>query len=178
MKNLRRFQIGIINLKNGLHHYEFEIDETFLSHFPNDILQKANVKVALQLDKSERILQTDFTLEGTIELRCDRSLELFDKPIQTKHRLIFKYGEAEDQIDEQVSVITADTQHLDLAQPIFEFVLLSVPMKRLHPKYEDQEDDTSPWVYSSETEEADEEQPEADPRWAALQKLKNNNSEK
>ncbi|MGI9543667.1 MAG: YceD family protein, partial [Cyclobacteriaceae bacterium] len=62
---------------------------------------------------------------------------------------------------------------LDLSQYIYEFVALSVPMKKLHPRF-DGEPSEDALVYSSSDEMQTTEQEATDPRWAALKKLKKN----
>jgi uncharacterized metal-binding protein YceD (DUF177 family) len=113
------------------------------------------------------------SIEGTVTLTCDRSLELFDYPIEEDRQIIFKYGDQEMELDHQMVMITNETQRIDVGQYIFEFIGLAVPMKKLHPRYE-QEAEFGTLVYSSGDESPDKDQPESDPRWGALKKLKKN----
>lgn len=123
------------------------------------------------------MIQVDFSIQGSIELECDRSLEEFDFPINVERSMIYKYGDEEKELSEDVYVIEKNTQTLNVADIIFEFIGLEVPMKKLHPKFQDDEDDDSEgsMIYFSEPEEDQNEQNEEniDPRWAALKNLKN-----
>jgi len=136
----------------------------------------------VSLQKSESMIQMTFNVEGTIELTCDRSLDLFDQPISFENTMIYKFGEEEKELSEDVMIILNDTQTINIADLLFEFIGLQVPMKKLHPRFqeEEEEDDDDQeegvMVYSStvddsKTEEQQEE--DVDPRWAALKKLKN-----
>ena len=136
----------------------------------------------VSLQKSESMIQMTFNVEGTIELTCDRSLDLFDQPISFENTMIYKFGEEEKELSEDVMIILNDndTQTINIADLLFEFIGLQVPMKKLHPRFQEEDDDDDQeegvMVYSStvddsKTEEQQEE--DVDPRWAALKKLKN-----
>ena len=134
----------------------------------------------VSLQRSESMIQMTFNVEGTIELTCDRSLDLFDQPISFENTMIYKFGEEEKELSEDVMIILNNTQTINIADLLFEFIGLQVPMKKLHPRFQEEEDDDDQeegvMVYSStvddsKTEEQQEE--DVDPRWAALKKLKN-----
>ena len=134
----------------------------------------------VSLQKSESMIQMTFNVEGTIELTCDRSLDLFDQPISFENTMIYKFGEEEKELSEDVMIILNNTQTINIADLLFEFIGLQVPMKKLHPRFQEEDDDDDQeegvMVYSStvddsKTEEQQEE--DVDPRWAALKKLKN-----
>jgi uncharacterized metal-binding protein YceD (DUF177 family) len=89
----------------------------------------------------------------------------------------------EQEISEDVFMITKDTSSINVAQLIYEFILLAIPAKKIHPDYMDEMDDDEfdsegSLVYlSKETEEAEAEDEQigdkpADPRWEILNKLK------
>ncbi len=132
----------------------------------------------VSLQKSESMIQMIFKVEGTIELTCDRSLDLFDQPISFENTMIYKFGDEEKELSEDVMIILNDTQTINIADLLFEFIGLQVPMKKLHPRFQEDDNDQEEgiMVYSStvddsKTEEQQEE--DVDPRWAALKKLKN-----
>ncbi|MEP2770848.1 MAG: DUF177 domain-containing protein [Fulvivirga sp.] len=174
MKNvLEDFNIDIIKLKEGSHDYQFEIGDSFFKAFDGDLVENGSGKVNLTLIKSERLIELNFDLDLKVGLICDRSLDPFDYSINESKGLILKYGEEEEEIDDEISVITRDRQRINIAQYIYEFVGLSIPMKRLHPRFEG-EDDTDELIYSSDVEkESDKSNDEAiDPRWQKLRDLK------
>ena len=134
----------------------------------------------VSLQKSESMIQMTFNVEGTIELTCDRSLDLFDQPISFENTMIYKFGEEEKELSEDVMIILNNTQTINIADLLFEFIGLQVPMKKLHPRFQEEEEDDDDqeegvMVYSSTDDSKTEEQQEedVDPRWAALKKLKN-----
>lgn len=177
MKTRKKYDIHIYKLSNGIHKYEFEIRDEFFEMFDGDLVSKGQLNALITLNKSDSMIQVDFSIQGSIELECDRSLEEFDFPINVERSMIYKYGDEEKELSEDVYVIEKNTQTLNVADIIFEFIGLEVPMKKLHPKFQDDEDDDSEgsMIYFSEPEEDQNEQNEEniDPRWAALKNLKN-----
>jgi uncharacterized metal-binding protein YceD (DUF177 family) len=123
-----------------------------------------------------------------VQLTCDRSLELFDHPLDFTEKMIYKYGLEEQEIDEDVYMITRDTPSINVAQLIYEYILLALPAKKIHPDYRNELDDEDlevegGYVYidtdgeedgASEDASPEEENKPVDPRWEQLMKLKNN----
>ena len=174
MKAFRPFDIHIFKLAHGEHDYEFEIKDEFFELFENEIVDKGNLKVDVSLAKSETMIEMDFSISGTVELQCDRSLDLFDFPIDTQRTMRYRLGEEAQELSDELMVIPKDSQTINIASLLFEFIGLEIPMKKLHPRFDDEEGDEELLViYTSEEEEEDTNQEESvDPRWEALKKLK------
>lgn len=86
---------------------------------------------------------------------------------------MFKYGEEAQEISDEIMIITQDQVSLDLGQFIYEFIALSIPIKKIHPSLRTDDEDESEFkmIYSTSVDE--EETPEeTDPRWEKLKKLK------
>jgi len=179
MKARKKYDIHIYKLSNGSHEYEFEIGGEFFEMFDGDLVSKGQLNAVVTLNKTDSMIQVDFNIQGSIELECDRSLEEFDFPINVERSMIYKYGDEGKELSEDVYVIEKNTQTLNVADIIFEFIGLEIPMKKLHPKFQDEEneDDDSEgrMIYTSESDEDSTEQEEenVDPRWEALKNLKN-----
>ncbi|MCP4460328.1 MAG: DUF177 domain-containing protein [Cytophagales bacterium] len=165
----RVFQVNIPSLKLGHHQFQYEINDEFFGQFENSLVDKGNGKVELNLKLSETMMVLDFNLDLKVELVCDRSLDTFSYPIKTQEELIVKFGEENEELSEELIVISEDTQLLDVAPYIQEYIGLSIPMKKLHPRYDGKE--TPPLIYQTEVNE-EESKDEIDPRWEALKKLK------
>lgn len=188
MKELRNFNIDIYRLSDTTHDYVFDIDNSFFEFFETGLIQKGTGTAKVTLRKTDTLIEAIFELEGTVELECDRSLELFDHPFYTKERVLYKYGEEEMELSDEIIVITKLTQKINVAQHVYDFINIAIPMKKISPKYleEDDEDDDSviKLVYSSaddanvDEEDYDEdnesEDEDLDPRWDVLKNLKNN----
>ena len=177
MKELRKFDIHITQLEQKEHGYEFEGGNAFFKAFEQELITQGNFKAVVTLNKSSTMLLLLFDIVGTVELTCDRSLDVFDEPIHIQEKLILKFGDKAEILSDDIEIITRDTATINVAQPIFDFIGLAIPIKKLHPRFrtEDTDDDGNILIYSTDSvkPEADlEEEKEIDPRWAALKKLK------
>ena len=173
MTILEDFAIDIYKLANKVYTYQFDIGDSFFEHFGQLLVESGKLKAIVTLDKQETLITINFDITGTVALVCDRSLEPFDYPIDIQERMLYQYGEVEDQLTDEIAIITERTQQINVAQPLYEFIGLAVPMKRLHPKYADEEDvfTEGEIVFSSDTPTSDADE-EVDPRWQALKKFK------
>jgi uncharacterized metal-binding protein YceD (DUF177 family) len=186
MKELKNFNIDIYRLSNATHEYFFDVDDSFFEFFESGLLKKGKVLAKVILRKTDSLIEANFEIEGTVELECDRSLDLFDYPFAIKERVMFKYGEEEMELNDEIIIITKLTQKINVAQHIYDFINMAIPMKKVSPKYLDEDDDSDvKLVYTSRIEdddddetdydaENDENDEESDPRWDALKNLKNN----
>lgn len=187
MKFLRYYDIDVIKLKDGKHSFAFEINNEFFKYFEaEDWVNGANIAVEVIVNKTVSVLEVSFAISGTVGLTCDRSLEEFDHPLELTEKVIYKYGPTVQEISEDVFMITKDTPSINVAQLMYEFILLAIPAKKIHPDYmdetdEDDFDEEGSLIFLSEKDEEiepedlDEENHQekpADPRWDILNKLK------
>ncbi|MEP5614035.1 MAG: DUF177 domain-containing protein, partial [Cyclobacteriaceae bacterium] len=154
---------------NDTHTFEFEYDEAFFSEFEHSLVSEGKGSCTIDLVKSDSMLDLNLKVEGTVELICDRSLEKFDFPISINQEVIYKYGDEEKELSEDVFVINKDRQEINVGDFLYESISLEIPMKKLHPKFNDDSEDDE-LIYSSV--EDDDKEAKVDPRWEALKKLK------
>lgn len=171
-KGLNEFQINIFNLTNKLHEFDFEINDKLFSNQEFSLIEKGSGKCHLALEKSETMMNLHFKIEVEVELTCDRSLDTFRHPIKLEEDIIIKFGEEDYILSEEIEVIRKDTPSINIGDYIYEFISVAVPMKKLHPRFQDEENEPD-LIYTSEDEEEETENKDnVDPRWEALKKLK------
>lgn len=182
MNPLRAYDIHIVGLDNKRYEYDFTSDNSFFAALEQELIKAGNVQTHLVLDKSETMIRLDFHIVGTVEQTCDRSLDEYDESVDTQRSMLLKFGDHNEELSDEIELIERNTSTINIARYIFEFISLSLPMKRLHPRFrdeDDQDDDDQDvkLIYSSgvETNNDDaDDQPDIDPRWAALRKLSDN----
>ena len=101
---------------------------------------------------------------------------LVDQPLDIEEQLLVRFGDEAKELDDNVLQITPETQTLPLAQHIYDYIGLSLPMKKLHPRFQNETDDNpdapTKLIFSTRpTDEAPDDDEPADPRWAALRNL-------
>lgn len=155
----------------GKHRFNFEVGESFFTDLSYAEVSNGKVIVVLEIDKQENMLHFHFDIQGTLEVPCDRCADLFDIAIQGKNALYLKYGEAYLEESEDVLVITKDQHLFDIRHLLYEYIVLLLPYKRVHPDDEKGNPTCNPQVLELLKSHA---APETvDPRWEALKKLKN-----
>ncbi|SMD33058.1 Uncharacterized metal-binding protein YceD, DUF177 family [Reichenbachiella faecimaris] len=178
MKENRQYKIDIYGLKLGLHEFDFEFDKKLFENIEDSVIESGHGKCIVVLDKKERLISIDFKIDGVIQLICDRSLESFDYPINLEENLIVKYGEEFDDSRDDLLVIPSTQESINVESNIYEYLTLAVPMKKIHPDFQDEYDEDEEQeitlVYTSGDEETyeKEESDAIDPRWAALKNIK------
>ena len=171
-KVVSEFIVNIIGLSTRAHEFKYTLGNAFFDEFGKDLLEEGQFEVLVVLDKHEAFIEGSFSIKGTARLICDRSLEPFDYPIASMHKLMFKYGATEAEVSDEIMVIPHDKQSLNLGQYLYEFIALDLPMKRIHPKFQKDDDDSDGGIVYSSSTENEEGEKEIDPRWEKLKKLK------
>lgn len=175
---MERYRVNILGLSLSIHHFEYDLGGEFFKKYGIGLVSDGIFKVDVALDKRETFLEAGFEVKGSVRLICDRSLDEFDYPIDVSSKIIFKYGDEDKEISEDVVMIHRGTESLELGQYIYEFIALAIPMKRLHPRFENESEDKGGIIYTTKSEDLPAGQAgkkeEIDPRWEILKKLNKN----
>lgn len=169
---MESYRINILGLSLTIHHFHYEFGDEFFRKYDKGLVSEGKFTVDVALDKRETFLETEFKIKGSVKLVCDRSLDEFDYPVDLKRKIIFKYGDQDAEVSEDVMMIHHGTESLEIGQFIYEFIALAIPMKKLHPRFNDESEGDS-LIYTSESAE-EKKSDEIDPRWEMLKKLNKN----
>jgi uncharacterized metal-binding protein YceD (DUF177 family) len=171
MKLLNKFDIVIAKLEIGRHVFSYKIGEEFFELFDYSLIDRGDLKVEVELERKLSFISLTFSFDGVVELICDRSLEKFDHKLEATNKLIIKYGEVAQELSDEIEVIPFNTQQINIARYIYEYITVAIPMKKLHPRFQDDVEEDQ-IIYSSSNDEGGGKS-EPDPRWNELKKLKN-----
>jgi uncharacterized metal-binding protein YceD (DUF177 family) len=164
-----RLSISFSGLKEGGHAFRFQVDETFMRDFVQDFEgENLTLVTDVQLLKSSSMLVLDFDMKGNANFPCDRCLDAVSTSITGTYKLYVKFGDNFDDTLEDVLILPHKEHKIDLSQYIYELAALSIPAKKVHKDGEC----NSAFIgrLNDKTEEKDTE--ETDPRWKALENLK------
>ena len=175
MKKLNEFLIPFIGLKLGKHQFEYQISREFFDNFDYDEFESANIKVNVAFEKKSTLMELNFKHNGTIHVPCDLTNEMFDFPIKGKLKLLVKFGDAFNDENEELLILSHGEFQVNVAQYIYESIVLSVPLRRVHPGIKDGSltdvieklESLSP----GENKKEEEQNNDIDPRWENLKKL-------
>ncbi len=131
------FRVRIAPLSDGLHTETLTPSADDLGLDPSVF---SNLAVDVTLDVRDRRVRAAFTARATAHLECDRTLDLYDEPVEGAHEVLFvppvaAMADAAD--DESVQVLPVDVTHVDLAGPVRDTLLLALPLRRVSPAARD-----------------------------------------
>lgn len=163
-------KVRVNDLKPGNYHYDYTLDGAFFSTFENEDFLDGNVIFNVTLEKTAHDTVFHFDFQGTIKSTCDRCLGELEVAVEGKQDLLVKFSDTEVSDNEDTVVLPEKATTIDLAQWMYEYVVVAMPMQKLH---KEGECDPEVLKYLNTEEEQTEAREEIDPRWEALKQLKN-----
>jgi len=134
MKDLKDFNIQFVGLKEGEHSFQYTIEKKFFEAFHYEEFNETNVSVDLTFVKKTTLLELFFKADGFVEVPCDVSNELYQQPVKGELKLVIKFGPEFNDDNEDILIIPHEEYQVNVAQYIYEMIVLAVPNKRVHPK--------------------------------------------
>ncbi|MEY2963626.1 MAG: hypothetical protein RL754_887 [Bacteroidota bacterium] len=162
----RDFDIAFIGLSMGAHSFEFDLNDSFFELFEYQDYRELTGVATLKMVKSETVLDCKLSFSGSIQAPCDVTNEPFTQPLENSFDVQVKFGDEYNDENEELLILPHGEHTFNVAQMIYELVVLSIPAKLLGPNAENGLD---------EFEEPEDEQTEndTDPRWDQLKNLLN-----
>ena len=134
----REFEIAFVGLKPGIHNYEYRVDDKFFSNYGNQDFAHCNAAIKLELDKKSSFMFLKFDIDGVADVNCDRCGNPLALRLWEEFKVMVKLVDNPDEMNEQeedpdVYYISRSESHLHLADWIYEFINLSIPMQKMCP---------------------------------------------
>ena len=136
MSYRREFEIAFVGLKPGIHEYNYEITDKFFERFHQQDFNNCKANVKLTLDKKNGFMLLKFEIGGSLLANCDRCnnelmLELWDE-FNIAVKIVEEPELMNDQEDDpDVYYISRGDNHIDVADWIYEFINLSLPLQKM-----------------------------------------------
>lgn len=167
------YTIPFYGLKEGIHAYNFEIEDWFFEFFDNPDLPGGSLKVLLSLSRKASFLELEFNFKGYLTLVCDRCLDEFKYPVDFEQKLFVRFGDESEEQSDNVVVIPREEARLNVAQYIYEFAALNIPVKKVHPEDEEGNGTCNQEMIKKLDQHQGNSEEFIDPRWEALKNFKN-----
>ena len=138
-------------------------------------MTKGEIQADTTLEKRGSFMKLFIKLNGFVELVCDRCLDSYNQKVNSKYELFVKFGENKEE-DDEIIWISPEEHNINLAQLIYEYIILSLPLKQVHPDKKDGTNGCNQEMLDKlERHKMNgEKNISIDPRWAALKNLTNN----
>ncbi|MBE7686476.1 YceD family protein [Tenacibaculum piscium] len=133
MKDIKEFNIPFVGLKEGSHLFTYQIDKKFFEAFKFDEFNDANITATLNFVKKSTLFELEFTINGTVNVPCDSTGELFDLKIDGVLDLVVQFGQEYNDEHDEILILPHEMYQMNVAQYIYELIVLSVPNRRVHP---------------------------------------------
>lgn len=133
-------KLDISGLSDGVHCLSWS------EKMPDDFLDPYVIQDELEFDvrinKTSHSVLLNISVRGIMKLECDRCLEFFPFEFKTDFDLLYEYNYTGEEIRDIKKVeefnsfdIKPDTKYLDITEPLRDYILLSIPMKKVPEEY-------------------------------------------
>lgn len=171
MKQNLEYVVNYQGLKTGKHIYAFQLGDRFFEDTEGQEFVNASIHVNVEVLKENTMMVFEFSHEGQMTVTCDRCLDEFVIAVKGYNKLIANFGEEDDLEDETIIVLSRTGFEFDLAPFIREYILLSLPLRRICKDSMTEKHCNKEMIEKLKALKSEETE-EADPRWAALKNIK------
>ena len=181
MGYLSQFRISFSGLSQGLHEFNYLIEDKFFEEpvFSGSEIQKARIRLTVDLLKQAGMLSLTFRFDSEVLVACDRCLEESYIPVNGVQRLLVKFGEErahDPKNDDEILVLPPSETELDLSQYIYEYMNLLMPYQKIPCEIvSDSSLCNQEVIEKLHSYQMKEKEAEVDPRWDALKNIKISN---
>ncbi len=171
MSRRATYAVRISGLGEGHHNFSFELDRQFFALFEHPDIENGHVHAEVMLEKKAGVMSLHFSLNGEVEVVCDRCLEKYFSGITSVQSIFVKTGDTPGEIEEDVLMIGRDDHEIDVGQYLFEFIVLALPYQKIHPDDMQGNSTCDPDMLKhldAHSYKETEQDTNGDPRWDAL----------
>lgn len=117
---MQPFVIELRNLASGSSSFEWQAGSEFFEAFGNPDVVQAAIKVSAKVQNSGLSIGVTAQVSGSVTVPCDRCLDNLQLPVN---------------VELSESYVPEEMQ-LDLSQDIYDYIITSLPLQRVHPNGE------------------------------------------
>lgn len=136
------FIIPLDRLNAGKTSFDWHIGKEFFREFDNSDILDSDLSVVVTIEKSGKYTGIDCSIDGTMTVPCDRCLDDLTLEVSKTVRLSVKFGseptdsDSADMTegDREIVYLPEEEASMDLAQVIYDYSMLSLPMQKVHPE--------------------------------------------
>ena len=170
------YKIAHQGLKKQKHRFHYNLDDSFFKDLEYSQIQGAAITAAVDFDNTQEPYIIDIEIDGHCMSDCDKCAAIIPLKIRGDFRLYIKFTGQDSVVDADemdIIFISRDEPVIDMTQYLYEFVQLSMPIARTceKPFETDLCDMEVGRILRNQNSETTQENI-IDPRWSALNKLK------
>ena len=132
----KQYAIAWKGLKNGTYRFDFKVDNALFEAYGSTDIKDGDLSVGVTLERGESMLSLQTVIRGTVTVACDRCLEDCRLPVAFDGTLLVRFSDEVADYDGEVMWMLPGEDRVELAQYIYESIVLSLPYQRVHPEGE------------------------------------------
>ena len=117
---MQPFVVNLTSLAPGTNRFEWHAGAEFFEAFGNADILDADLEVTAEVVSHGLTAEVACEIAGSVTVACDRCLEDLVIPVETSFEESY----------------TPESGELDLSQDVYDFVCISLPLQRVHPEGE------------------------------------------
>ena len=117
---MQPFVVKLTSLAPGKNPFSWHAGAEFFEAFGNVDILDADLEVTAQVVSHGLTAEASCGIAGTVTVACDRCLEDLVIPVETSFEETY----------------TPESDELDLRQDVYDYVCISLPIQRVHPEGE------------------------------------------
>lgn len=181
------YNLILKSLTEGIHTYEYQLDNKFFDAIDDDQVRKGKVDVTVNVKRTLQSFELTIAMNGSVQLPCDRCLDDMTLPVEVNEVLYVKFGQEFGEEGDNLIIVPEAEGELNIAWFLFEFIALSIPIKHVHPsgqcnkemssklrKHSTRKAEDDDFDDVDEFDSGTEEENSTDPRWGGLKQLLDN----
>lgn len=131
---LKNYTFEFKKYENGQHTFYLGASTDLFRDFEYNEIQKARIKVRCNAFVDDNSVSLEMKLIGLVRVQCDICGDFFNLKIKNKVLLNFKTSNTQLEDEPELIYLPIDAVSIDLKKIIYEYSVLSLPMKIVHPK--------------------------------------------
>ncbi len=178
MSSRRNYDIAFVGLKPGIHEFEYSVDDKFFEDYQEQDFDHCIANIKLTLDRKNGFMLLKFEIGGKLNVSCDRCGNVLPLDLWDEFNIVVKMVDDPEMMNNQeddpdIYYISKGESHLHIADWIYEFVNLSIPMQRMCRRKENGESGCNQEVLKKLAKLEPDGKKIANPVWKGLEKFKN-----
>ena len=173
MCGLEQFKIDLMALTAEETPLEYVLDDEFFAALEDAQVKSGSLHASGSIRKASGFYELTIHTTGTVQVPCDRCLDMMAQPIEADLSATVKLGTSTQDTDDDIIWVNERDGLLDIAWPIYESIALAVPIQHVHQPGDCNVLMSEKLKQLSAARSSDADAQETiDPRWQALTKLK------
>ncbi|MFI3298210.1 MAG: DUF177 domain-containing protein [Rikenellaceae bacterium] len=137
MAKRSKYSINYSALADGKHSLKFDYADDLFDFADGEEIEGGRGSVTIELTKRNNLMELEVEIAGTVRTQCDRCLEYYNQEVHYNGEVLVKVTYEEGEYDGDIIWLSPSENELDLKQWLYESVVLSLPLQRVHSELSD-----------------------------------------